>query len=1117
MALTDELRKTGIDVQRITLEVRIAGVVVPNVISVQVSHGFDQINSQATINVYQKPSQAEELASVEIRAGYNGQSTVLFAGQLSGVEWQFFPAGISLDVRSVLWHIGLAWGGVEGEYTAQDDAAVIRNILEKYGIPNTAANIESSAWTLGVIQPVLLKQGATGQSLISAIDALAGYRTFTIATGVVLRRRISGKAGPSATWAFKKGVDLISAKRIRSLDGVVNHAIVRGLTYEDLEVVGEASAPNPYIPTPPGEAAEDTQSDLVETDAKALEIARRIVGDRNRRPERLELTVIGNPLIQPAATIQVDHPDLGVIGARVFVENVSHSVADGGFTTTIRTTGGNLSGYEPSAPLAQFSLASYVEAEDTGTPPPVRRIVLIADGSGSFDPDGQALTFAWTIAPDVGTATPASGTEPVLRTIITGAATAITVTLVCTDADGLTGTAAQVLPIAAGQQLTENLWSAEGTIIAVSTDGQQTWASQTMPGGASATCLMPLAPAWGQLFGCSDGHVYASFDALSNAPTDLGQPHGAVACTAVWVHETDASRLWAAFSDGQVWFGLLDVATKTATWALRGTLPASPPVEIRESYGTLGELRATAGATEYSSTDAGATWSVGLVGGTTAGRMAAGFDRNAVAFTAGTPAVAFEAGLAAPTITPAPTGGIRGISFGYRQQELYAADGSAPARLYRSDADFTALVEVGSASGLARINHVIRSGNEDGIVYMAAGDGSASTAGVVKALRMATPWYARRTGSRMVHMVGYGGGGQAVRVVNGTILIPTLGSPVGGGGLWVYQNGAWALSQGTGAFTLPVNQPWGGASACPFNPQRWMVWRSSYTTTQDKQAYITEDAGVTWRSCGITMPAGAPGGDYEIDWVVFSAKTPGAWCAIGSFFQSFSSSWCSFVWHGQGKDTLGSSFANQPTRAPFVNLVAGVNGDFVASERWAIPGTGGRLWRIPAASATPVAVGSAASLGTHALWLDRMPGSAGVVGVVAPDGFSAPDVGAFWRTLAYATTVATPVLSGVVGYTLAATPERAIGSGGGQGNAAITALVAVTDPYGAASATPIVLASGTTALGLIRSDRQTQAALAVRSGATAFLVSTDGGATWGLVPGPPGVALAAIHEIVGSA
>ena len=1127
MALVDEITKTGINAQRITLEVRIAGRVQGNVLSVQASHGFDQVNSQATIGLYQKSPEAEEGAAVEVRAGYNGQTALIFKGELSGISWAHYPAGINYDARSVLGRVELRWAGGDYEYTSQDDAAVIRNILEKYGIPNTSANIESSGWTLGEIQPVALKNGDTGQSLIAAIDELAGYRTFTIATGVVLRRRISGKAGPSATWNFARSVNIISARRTRTLDGVVNHAVVRGLTYEDLEVVQEASAPNAYIPNPPGEAAAETQSDLVETDAKALEIARRIVADRNRRPERLELTVVGNPLIHPGATIQVDHADLGVSGARVFVENVSHSVSDQGFTTTIRTTGGNLSGYEPSAPIAQFVLSSYLEAEDTGTPPPTRRIVLIADGSGSFDPDGQTLTYAWTIAPDVGTSAPASGTEAVLRSVITGATTAITVTLVVTDADGLTGTASEVLAIDPATQLIENLWSAEGTIIACSTDGQQTWNSQTVPNGASATCLCPIGAAWGQLFGCSDGRLYASFDALSNPPVELGRPHGAVACTAVWIHETDASRLWAGFSDGQVWYGALDVAAKTATWALRGTVPASPVNELRESYGTFGELRATAGAHEWYSVDGGASWSVGLAGGTGAAawRMAAGFERNAVALTAGSPSVAFEAGVAAPTLTPAPTGGIRALSMGYRAQELYAADGSNPARLYRSDADFAALAEVGSAAGLTQINHAIRSGNEDGIVYLAGGDG-ASGGGVIKTLRMAAPWYARRTGSRKVHMVAYGGGGQPTRIVDGQILWPT--ASVASGGIWHLQNGTWTLKRGSGAQALPTAATVFGVFADPFNPLRWIVLDYNGYGNNGK-AYITTDAGVTFIEITASptsptsgyAPAGLPYDNRFFQTAAFSATVPGAFCITADSYNAGYLQHFPIVLRGSGTHLTHGAWSYNSDGANWrggMNLVAGLSDDFIFAE-YHPDHAAARLWRVPAGTATPTVLPG--DVGYHSLLLDRLPGrSPALVGAHRSTDSGDPfDPQSGWRSADYRTTAPTIMISSQVGESVAATANRAFYAGRIGDNYYTLGITQVDDPLGAAT-TSIVPASSGMYVSYIRSDRQTQTAIVCRiTGTTDNLLSTDGGDTWQRVPGPPGVSqtnLSTSIEVIGA-
>jgi hypothetical protein len=51
---------------------------------------------------------------------------------------------------------------------------------------------------------------------------------------------------------------------------------------------------------------------------------------------------------------------------------------------------------------------------------------------------------------------------------------------------------------------------------------------------------------------------------------------------------------------------------------------------------------------------------------------------------------------------------------------------------------------------------MIRSGNLDGIVYLAGGDGTGTNNGALKSIRMATPWYIRKTTARKVYMVGYG-------------------------------------------------------------------------------------------------------------------------------------------------------------------------------------------------------------------------------------------------------------------------------------------------------------------------------------------------------------------------
>jgi hypothetical protein len=758
MTLRDEIESAF---QRIVLEVHIAGRPVGGIIGADVSMGLRQINAQAAIHLLSRPTAADEGVSCEIWAGYNGRTQQIFKGELSGLAWEYFPGVITLDARDKLGRTRLAWGAEDRTYAGQDDAAIIQNLVEAMGIPSSETHIESSGWTLGTVQEVVAAQGRAFWPLIEEIDKLAGYRTFTRADGVIYRTRVSSAAGASAAFSYAKGVNIIDIRRRRDREGIVNRVVVTGLEYEGLSVggegIGEAYADNPYIPSPPRYVSETVQSDLVEDDATALAIATRMVADKNRRPESYEVTVIGNPLLIPQMTVALTHPDVESGAATVLIDHVAHTIRGSSFRTTFQTLGGAISGTSAGMPpLPQFDVKLFQEAEDTGSGIE-GRLVVICDASASIDPDGdeRLLDFAWTIAADAGTPMPASGAGAVFRSVISGGPpTELTITLVATDPTALAATLVRTVVVDSSTLLLEDLYTAEGTIVACSSDGEQTWREATVPGGALATCLMPIAPAWGELWGTDSGHVYATFDKLTSDLVDLGIPHGAVACTAVWVHEVDATRAWAAFADGAVYAGVIDVAGFAATWTAAGTIPDGPVEDIRESYGALGSLRATSGAGYYASEDGGASWTL-IDSGDTAWRMAGGWDTNLYSFLNDSDPLRAESGSAptVPVLSPLVEH-IRGLAFGWRQKELYASDDQA--RLFLSDAALTALTLQTDAAG-AIVNHMIRSGNADRVVYMAIGDGTGSDNGFEKWIPgTAAPWYIRRTGSRKGYMIGYG-------------------------------------------------------------------------------------------------------------------------------------------------------------------------------------------------------------------------------------------------------------------------------------------------------------------------------------------------------------------------
>jgi hypothetical protein len=875
--------------QKIALRVLMNGARASNVIGVDVSMGLSQINAQATVHVTASPSGAAERASCEVWAGYSGDAgtDLIFKGELTGVAWEYFPGVVSLEARDLLARTRLDWGGDDREYTEQDSAAVIRNLLEAMGIPSSAAHIEGSDWTLGVVESVIAPGGRAFYPLIQEIDDLEGYRTFTVADGTIRRLRVSGNVGLGASWTYEEGVNSIKITRRRTLEGIINKCIVTGLDYEGLTVGGEdggavAFADNPFIPDPPRYITETIQSNLVEDDERALAIAKRIVADKNRRPEVFELEVVFNPKIQPLSVIRVIHEDVEAGDAYLVVDRVQHTIRGNSARTTITTLGGNIIATATNIPpIALFDVKLFQEGEDTGAG--VSSIVVgVADGSTSTDPDGDAalLTYAWALSVDAGTVTPSSGSGAVIRFVAEGAANLV-ITLTVTDVLGATNELTRTLPLTAGTLYVEDLYTAEDGLLAATANGEQTWNTYAVSGGG-ATCLAPFAPPWGEIWGASNGHIYATIDYLKTAAVDLGQPHGVVAVTAVTVHELDTTRAWACFSDGKVYQGTIDPAGPSATWALRGTVPGGSVVEIRESLGVFGSLRATAGAGYYGSEDGGATWTL-IHSFDTAWRMAGGFDTNVVTGLNDDNPIWAETGTT-PSV-PSGVRHLRGVTFGWRQKALYATDDAA--NLYATD-DTLASLDLQSDTLPAGANHMIRSGNIDGVIYLACGDGTGDANGAVKWIPgTKAPFYIRKTGSRAVRMVGYGPA-HLPQIAVDFVFLP-FGETDATKDKWHrYQDGVWSSGP------LPASgYKWMSLKIHPTNPLRWLALGlpSSFavqsgergpTGTTDTPLWLSEDAGATWASVDLPRASGTPTGGqgahlYAAAWQAASGK----WMLVG--------------------------------------------------------------------------------------------------------------------------------------------------------------------------------------------------------------------------------------------
>lgn len=1095
--------------RRITLDIRIAGGLITGIVGCDVSSGVTQINAQALIHLKSRPARAVEGAACEVWAGFDGRTDIIFKGELDGTTWEYFPGVVTLPARDLLARTRYEWGGDDREYTEQDDAAVIRNLLEAMGIPSSAAHIESSGWTLGVIQSVIAAQGRPFWSLIEEIDTLSGFRTYTDRTGAIRRMQISGNIGVGSAFDYTDGENIIKITRRRSLDGIVNKVVVTGLDYEGLTVggpgVAEAQADNPFVPNPPRYITEAVQSNLVEDDEKALEIATRMVRDKNRRPETFEIEVIGNGKVQPLSIVNLAQSQIEVAGGRVIVDRVQHSIRETGYTTTITTLGGTVDATAVNIePVAAFDLKLFKEGEDTGSG--VNAVITgVADGSASSDPDGDAdaLTFAWTAEVDAGTVTPSSGSGAVYRFVIEGAATSVTVSLTVTDTGGATNTLERTLTLTSTSMLIEPLYTAEDGIIAATADGEQTWSEFAVDGDA---VLAPFAPAWGELWGDSAGEIWASIDKLATPAVSLGTPNGAVACTAVWVHETDTTRIWAAFSDGVVYSGIIDPIAVTATWTEAGTVPEGPVVEIRESVGTLGDLRATAGAGYYHSSDGGATWSL-LHTFDVAWRMAAGFGLNLASGLNSDPPLFAEEG-AAPTVEGSPTH-IRGLSFGWRQQELYATDDAA--QLYLSDETFATL-DLHADALPAQGNHMIRSGNVDRVVYIACGDGTGDNNGAVKWLPdVKAPWYIRKTTARQVHMIGYGPAQPP------TAPVAVLLIPVGASGA---ADNIFRYTPGIGWESIAPPQAswyWHGIAVDPFNRNRMLLWGNSDSSqdwfvsivgvlyAEDETnfpLYRSDDAGATWTPIELgTADRTAAYGQILACW---SESDADLWCAAMVLDKPLNREQVSFWRDGTGAASVERTgvLTTEATGAALGGMCSGTNGEFVFGTSRAGNSIHEILY-VPRGGTSPVFPGGPGYTAptSRPEQLDRLPGTSRALTMLGG-------------------TLASDDLTYEYDYQFGTQPFVLVANAGTRQTAALDAVyvggrTGILKVTGVPASPEGVVVAGTEGIGIgaIRAGRAQRLGVAARkTGSTDLFVCSNG--IWSTLTGPPDAIAANLSNVV---
>lgn len=301
--------------------------------SLTVTLGTNQDNGAATVVCTSLPSGAAESVLLYIYADIaSGTPPILFNGEIAGIEWDN-SSRVTLLGQDAYARLRYPWGNtVDRTYTNQDDAAVIQNLVEAMGVSPSLTSIQSSTWSIGVVNDIVLRKGDVPLEVIRKIDEAAQYATYTRSNGAIYRRPIT--IGSSAA-TFTRGTNIITSRRSRTRQGAYNRAIVRGISIAGIPVEGQysAAAGTGVIPTPPEFITKQIYNEIIEDNTKALAVATALVGRYNKLQETIEVTTWLMPSIEPGQTATVTDSTLDLSSVTLYITGVTHRISRSGAFT----------------------------------------------------------------------------------------------------------------------------------------------------------------------------------------------------------------------------------------------------------------------------------------------------------------------------------------------------------------------------------------------------------------------------------------------------------------------------------------------------------------------------------------------------------------------------------------------------------------------------------------------------------------------------------------------------------------------------------------------------------------------------------------------------------------
>lgn len=336
----------------VTTRVLIDGIETP-VREFHTVHDVDQPIATGSLTLSAPRASHVDLdAPVDIYAGYDGATSLIFSGRIATDDAAFSESGGMLRVEleghgKRLWYAQHTDMVIVGQNTLRRIFVTLCDALgvSRYFADTTTNPDGTNIYFGGQAQVdggnIIVKRDQSAGQLLDRIARLYGYRTFDRNDGFHRLQKISGLPVGTVSRAYTQGINILDVSQRRRLDDMANYWEVIGARYSSSDGLNEYAVRSIPLEVPfdarfgpTGVRRLRVDDGAIVTNTRAGYVRNVYEIDRSTPNYRWAWTGTGDPEMMPGQVVSVTSPTVGT-GTRLWLMRVAHDSTESGWTTSM--------------------------------------------------------------------------------------------------------------------------------------------------------------------------------------------------------------------------------------------------------------------------------------------------------------------------------------------------------------------------------------------------------------------------------------------------------------------------------------------------------------------------------------------------------------------------------------------------------------------------------------------------------------------------------------------------------------------------------------------------------------------------------------------------------------